>query len=390
MVETNSDPAVRALQATGQKGQAPDPDPSSAGEPQTAGRPKTDGPSQTTTAGRPKTDGPSQTTTAGRPKIDQSNHTPSIADAIRVVAALRQGVTRAFLGKSDVLDLALSCLLARGHLLIEDVPGVGKTTLAQALARSMGGTFRRIQFTADLMPSDVLGVSVYDQQSDFVFRPGPIFANVVLADEVNRASPRTQSALLEAMNEGQVTVDNDTMRLEHPFFVVATQNPVEHFGTYPLPDSQMDRFTIRTKIGYPTHEQEQQILTSHQDRNPSARLTAVTDPLQVAMAQDAVVTIHADESLQQYVLAIVDATRRSNRVAVGVSTRGAKAWYQVAKAHALVVGRDFCTPDDFKQTAMAALAHRLVVATTYETLSETRKEAQTILADILEDVPVPV
>ncbi len=302
---------------------------------------------------------------------------------------IRQEISKAFVGSIRVMDLTLSCLLARGHLLIEDVPGVGKTTLAMSLARAMGGTFRRIQFTSDLMPSDVIGVSVYDQaQGDFRFLHGPVFSHVLLADEINRATPRTQSALLEAMSEGQVTVDNETHALPRPFFVAATQNPHEHFGTYPLPDSQMDRFAMRIDIGYPERTDELRIVLGQQTADRITDILAVTNPEEVRAAQEEVSSVHVDDSLTDYLLEVVDRTRHHPDVILGVSPRGARIWFQVGRAHALVQGRTFTVPDDFIDTAEPVLAHRLVAAAEGAAgRSETASMA--VLRRILDETPIP-
>ncbi len=312
-----------------------------------------------------------------------------IDEASELTAKIRQEVAKAFVGSLRVMDLTLSCLLARGHLLIEDVPGVGKTTLAMALAKAIGGGFRRIQFTSDLMPSDVIGVSVYDQgQGSFRFLNGPVFTNVLLADEINRASPRTQSALLEAMSEGQVTVDNETHHLPRPFFVVATQNPHEHFGTYPLPDSQMDRFALRLDLGYPTKEDELRIILGEQAADNLDRLEAVAATDAVIEAQRQVGSVHVDDSLTGYLLDIVDRTRHHPDILLGVSPRGARIWFQIARAHALVQGRSFCVPDDFKTTAQPVLAHRLIVGLE-NAGGRSSGAAQAVLHRILEETPVP-
>ncbi len=272
----------------------------------------------------------------------------------QVVSQLQRSIARAIYGKEDAIQLALITLLARGHLLIEDVPGVGKTTLAQALAKSFHCSFQRIQFTSDLLPSDVLGVSVYNPESrDFEFRSGPIFANVVLADEINRTTPRTQSALLEAMNEAQVTVDGKTLPLPQPFLVIATQNPVEHHGTYPLPESQLDRFLMRIKMGYPSHETEKEILRKRVGDNPLDSLDSIADVSDVLAMQNAVAHIKVDSSLHDYALEIVNLTRKSEQLALGVSPRGTLMLQRAAQARAYLDGRDYCLPDDFKQLAVS-------------------------------------
>jgi MoxR-like ATPase len=309
-----------------------------------------------------------------------------------VVARIEQLVGRVIRGKTEVTRLLLTSLFARGHVLIEDVPGVGKTTLARAVARSVGGTFRRIQFTSDLLPSDILGVSVYSpERGAFEFKPGPIFANVVLADEINRTTPRTQSSLLEAMGEGQVSVDNKSYSLDHPFIVIATQNPLEHFGTYPLPESQMDRFLLRVSMGYPAPPDERRVIAERGGGDPLEGLQPVVDVDQILAIQDRVDKVRVDPSLLDYVLAVVGETRRSPFLALGVSTRGGISWYRAAQAHALVNGRDYCTPDDLKRLALPCLVHRvLLAAPTQESIRRTREEAEQVISEVLERVAVPI
>jgi MoxR-like ATPase len=308
-----------------------------------------------------------------------------------VVAQLQRSIARAIFGKEDVIQLALITLLARGHLLIEDVPGVGKTTLAQALARSFHCTFQRIQFTSDLLPSDVLGVSVYNPESrDFEFRSGPIFANVVLADEINRTTPRTQSALLEAMNEAQVTVDGRTLQLPQPFLVIATQNPVEHHGTYPLPESQLDRFLMRVKMGYPSHETERAILRSRSSDDPVGALEPVADVADVLAMQETVAHIKVDASLIDYALEIVNRTRHSDQLALGVSPRGSLMLQRAAQARAFLDNRDFCLPDDFKQLAVPVFAHRVVASARHASLQKKSETTEIVLREIVDSVRVPL
>jgi MoxR-like ATPase len=300
-------------------------------------------------------------------------------------------VSRVIRGKPEAIRFALTALIARGHLLIEDIPGVGKTTLARALARSLGGTFRRIQFTSDLLPSDIVGVSVFDPDSHlFEFRRGPIFANVVLADEINRTTPRTQSALLEAMSEGHVSVDNTTHELSQPFLVLATQNPAEHFGTYPLPESQMDRFLLRIRIGYPDAETERDILKTRGVRDPVDELEQVIDHETVLALQQSVENVRVDDRLIDYALTVVHESRHAPTLAIGVSTRGVLAWHRAAQAYALVDGRDYCIPDDFKGLAQAALAHRVVLTSAQDSLGRARDEAEAAIAEILARVKAPV
>jgi MoxR-like ATPase len=291
-----------------------------------------------------------------------------------------------------VIRQAVIALIGRGHLLIEGVPGVGKTTLAKALARSIGGTFRRIQFTSDLLPSDVIGVSVLDPKSgEFVFHPGPVFANLVLADEINRTPPRTQSALLEAMNDREVSVDGRSRPLEAPFLVVATQNSEEHYGTYPLPESQMDRFLLRVRIDYPSAEDERRILleTGGRPEDELARLDHVLSVGDVRSLQDAADGVHLSVELADYIVAVGRETRRSPLLALGVSTRGELAWRNAARAAALADGRDYVLPDDLKSLAGPVLAHRMVPASPAEGFGRTRDDVERVLADILDRLPAP-
>ncbi len=303
---------------------------------------------------------------------------------------LHAAVATAIRGKDEEIKLALVSLLARGHLLIEDVPGVGKTTLAQALARSFNCTFHRVQFTSDLLPSDVIGISVYNQaRQQFEFKPGPIFANVVLADEINRTTPKTQSALLEAMNEAQVTVDNRTHPLPQPFLVLATQNPIEHHGTYPLPESQLDRFMLRIRMGYPSRASEKEIL-----RNRAALagdgVRPVMTAADVGAMQEAVTHVKVDDKLLDYALEIVERTRASEQLSLGVSPRGALMLHRAAQARALVEGREYCVPDDFKQLIVPVFAHRVVVNARYVSTQKKSQQAESILGEIAESVPVPL
>ena len=309
----------------------------------------------------------------------------------QVVSQLQRAIARAIYGKEEAIQLALITLFARGHLLIEDVPGVGKTTLAQALAKSFHCTFQRVQFTSDLLPSDVLGVSVYQPDvREFEFRPGPLFANVVLADEINRTTPRTQSALLEAMNENQVTVDGKTHPLPQPFLVIATQNPVEHHGTYPLPESQLDRFLMRIKMGYPSHETEREILRRRAFDNPIEKLEPVADVSEVLSMQEAVTHVKVDASLHDYALEIVHRTRNSDQLALGVSPRGTLMLQRAAQARAFLEGRDYCVPDDFKQLAVAVFTHRVVASARHASLQKKSETTEAALREIVESVRVPL
>jgi MoxR-like ATPase len=309
---------------------------------------------------------------------------------IGAVRKLEDAIAAVVRGKPEAIRAAVIVLLSRGHLLIEDIPGVGKTTLARALAAALGGTFRRIQFTSDLLPSDIVGVSIYDQTGKvFEFKRGPIFANVVLADEINRTTPRTQSALLEAMSEGQVSIDDATHTLDTPFMVVATQNPAEHYGTYPLPESQMDRFLLRISLGYPAKAVERELLRERAGGDPVARMTPVVDLAAVRALQDGVETIRVEDAIVDYAMTLVEETRRHPAIAVGVSTRGALAWYRAAQAAALAAGRDFVVPDDVKALAVPCLAHRLVLAQAHESLGRARADAERIIGEIAGRVPVP-
>jgi MoxR-like ATPase len=313
-------------------------------------------------------------------------------DPRAALARVEAAVTRVIHGKPAVVRLAVAALAARGHVLIEDVPGVGKTTLARALARAVGGTFRRIQFTSDLLPSDILGVSVFNQETGrFELRRGPIFANVVLADEINRTTPRTQSSLLEAMSEGRVSIDTHTHELEQPFIVIATQNPLEHFGTYPLPESQMDRFLLRLRMGYPSPADERRVVTSAELEDPVEAIEAVVSLPEVAAIQAACARVRVEDALVDYGSRVVAATRESPFLALGVSPRGFQGWYRAAKALALAGGRDYAIPDDFKETAIPALAHRLVLAggSAGEPLGRAREEAERIMNELLERIAVP-
>jgi MoxR-like ATPase len=312
------------------------------------------------------------------------------AEELPVLQALRQAVEGALEGKQEAVELALVALLAGGHLLIEDVPGVGKTTLARALATSVGGEMRRVQFTSDLLPSDVLGVSVYDQRrAEFVLRQGPIFANILLADEINRASPRTQSALLEAMNEGQVSLDGQTIPLPDPFFVIATQNPQDFAGTFPLPESQLDRFLLRVRIGYPPPQIEMRLVLDG-NTDTASDVPSVLDPARLVTLQRDVERVTIDGSLANYLHAIVIATRSSPLLSLGASTRAAMALGHAARARALLRGRHYCIADDIHDLAIPVLSHRVRLATHADGFVPSRDEAETALRDIVGRIPVPL
>jgi MoxR-like ATPase len=306
------------------------------------------------------------------------------------LAELETALGSAIRGKAEVVRLSLVCLLARGHLLIEDVPGVGKTTLAHALARSVACRFHRLQFTSDMLPSDVLGVTIYNAHSEvFEFKPGPIFSNFLLADEINRTTPKTQSALLEAMNESQVSIDGHSHSLPRPFMVIATQNPVEHHGTYPLPESQLDRFLMRLRIGYPDLESERQILRNS-ERNLPAAVTSGLVAEDVVQLQDAVARVGVEDALVDYMLAIVEKTRNHESLALGVSPRGSQALFRAVQALALLEGREYAIPDDVKRLAAPLFAHRVVINTRTTLVQRRADMGERIIEEILSQVEVPL
>ena len=317
---------------------------------------------------------------------------PEIAIAVSHKAAeLEKALRRVIRGKDEVVRLALVSIFARGHLLIEGVPGVGKTTLGQALARAIDCTFQRVQFTSDMLPSDVLGISVYSANDQrFEFKRGPVFTNVLLADEINRTTPKTQSALLEAMNEGQVTVDAHSYELPQPFLVIATQNPVEHHGTYPLPESQLDRFLMRVRMGYPDAQAEREILRSEAGVAHLGELRPVLTGADVLEMQMAIKDVRVDDSLVTYALEIVRRTRESEFLSLGVSPRGSQALYRAAQAMAFLEGRTFCTPEDFKPLVVPVFAHRVVVNGLYASTLKKSEQSDQVLKEIIENVAVPV
>src|SRR6516225_3875599 len=305
-------------------------------------------------------------------------------------AAIEQSLRSIIRGNDEVVRLALVAVLARGHLLIEGVPGVGKTTLAHALARALDCHFQRVQFTSDMLPSDVIGISIYSaEEQQFEFKAGPVFTNILLADEVNRTTPKTQSALLEAMSEGQVTIDGHSHPLPQPFLVVATQNPLEHHGTYPLPESQLDRFLLRVRMGYPQMASEREILRSEAGAARLDHVKPVASGADVISMQNEVTRVKVDDSLVDYALEIVRRTRESEALSLGVSPRGALMLYRAAQAMAYLDGRTFCSPSDFKTLAIPAFAHRVVVNVRYSSSIKKSEQAETILAHILDSVPVP-
>ncbi|MEE2737092.1 MAG: MoxR family ATPase [Planctomycetota bacterium] len=304
------------------------------------------------------------------------------------IADLESNISRVLLGKPETVRLAVITLLAEGHLLIEDVPGVGKTLLARAMARSVNGRFCRIQFTPDLLPSDIVGSSIFNSnRSEFSFSQGPLFANIVLADEINRTPPRTQSALLEAMNDRQVSVDGTTHALPDPFFVIATQNPYEFEGTYLLPESQLDRFLMCIRIGYPDREEEMNVLTSHRTGEPVDQLEPVIDSSSLVNLQKKVREIRVEKSINEYILDVVDATRHAPEISVGISPRGSLALYRAAQSLAMLEQRDYVIPDDVKQLAIPVLSHRLILHT-YQAERHT-EAAQTVMQHLLDDITVP-
>jgi MoxR-like ATPase len=314
-----------------------------------------------------------------------------MSDTSEKIERLCRTIGRVIYGKDEVIRLVVVCLLAKGHVLIEDVPGIGKTTLANTLARSINCSFQRIQFTSDLLPTDILGVSIYNSQTGrFDFQRGPIFANVVLADEVNRASPKTQSALLEAMNDRQVSYDSNTYPLPQPFIVIATQNPVEHYGTFPLPESQLDRFMMKIGIGYPSAEREIEMILSRTAGDPLTEVTPAVDAADVIELQSQVERVRVDESLMNYLMRIVEATRASALVELGVSPRGGLSLFRLAQARALVSGRDYVVPDDIKLLAVSALAHRLVLSADYGPKAAGISSAEQVIKNILGEIPVPL
>ena len=307
------------------------------------------------------------------------------------IKALQASIEHVIKGKPEVVELVSVALLAHGHLLIEDVPGVGKTTLAHALARSFDCTFQRIQFTSDLLPSDLIGASIYNQaEHHFEFRKGPLFANVVLADEINRTTPKTQSALLEAMSEGKVTAESQTYELPKPFVVIATQNPIEHHGTYPLPESQLDRFLMRIEMGYPSHGDEKKILRSNISYDTADHLTPVMSAAELMEAQKLVEKVEMDDILLDYLMALVSATRKSEYLTLGVSPRGAMSLYRAAQSRAFARGRYYCIPDDVKQLAAAVFSHRVIVSTKHSSPLQKSEESQAIIQELIEEVEVPL
>ncbi|MBX3282705.1 MAG: MoxR family ATPase [Acidobacteria bacterium] len=311
--------------------------------------------------------------------------------ASRKLAEVCDAVGTVIKGKPENIRHALVAIIAGGHLLIEDVPGIGKTTLANAFARAFDLAFQRIQFTSDLLPSDVTGLSVFNQRTgEFEWKPGPIFANLVLADEINRATPKTQSALLEAMAEMQVTAEGVTRPLPDPFIVIATQNPSEHHGTFPLPESQLDRFLLRLNLGYPTHSEEREILLDRLEGDPLDGVSAVMSAQELLEMQESVGQIRVDDVLVDYLLKIVEATRTHESLELGISPRGSLALFRAAQANAVIEGRSFCIPDDIKHLVIPCFAHRILVGTRISAGTARIREAERILTSIIDSVEVPV
>ena len=308
-------------------------------------------------------------------------------DVKAVTDALAENVERVIIGKRGVIELVTIGLLSQGHMLIEDVPGVGKTMLARALSRSLGCTFRRIQFTPDMLPSDVTGVSIFNQKTrEFEFRPGPIIAQIVLTDEINRATPKTQAALLEAMEEMQVTVDGVTYPLPRPFLVLATQNPIEYEGTFPLPEAQLDRFLMRIRLGYPNQDDEVAILDSQQYVHPLTKIEQVVDVEALRRAQEALKDVYVDALIKRYIVDIITQTRRHPDIYLGASPRGSLALYRTGQARSAMLGRDYVLPDDIKALAIPTLAHRLIISPSARLRDVT---GETVMREILGSLPVP-
>ncbi len=312
-------------------------------------------------------------------------------EAAKSIQALEENIGSVIFGKQDVVRLAVAGLLTKGHILIEDVPGIGKTTLARAIAKSLDCTFQRIQFTNDLLPSDIIGVTIYNQHTqEFEFKAGPIFANVILADEINRTTPKTQSCLLEAMNELQVSVDGITYRLPEPFLTLATQNPVEFHGTYPLPESQLDRFMLKVRMGYPPGEDEKKMVTGQRVTAPVEAVEPVVHAKDVCAMQNMIPEVKVEPALVDYLMAIVEATRNSPAIELGVSPRGAMSFYRAAQANAFVNKRNYCVPDDIKELSIPCLSHRIIPATGLDVENTRAEIGERAISEIMDRIPVPL
>jgi len=310
-----------------------------------------------------------------------------ILEARKLVQTVSENVEKVIVGKHQIIELALIALLSHGHILIEDSPGVGKTMFARSLAKSFGTKFKRIQFTSDLMPSDITGISIYNQNScSFEFHPGPIMANIVLADEINRATPKTQSALLECMEENQITVDGSTYNMPHPFLIIATLNPLEYEGTFPLPETQLDRFLVRFGLGYPSMSEEITIMEKQQFHHPIEDLGQVAEEADLILMQEAVKTVFVDTKVKRYIASIVDATRHHPSIHLGVSPRGSLALYRTSQAHALISGRDYVLPDDVKHLVVPVLSHRIIINLSH---NGHNGKGPSVLDEILKQTPVP-
>ncbi len=330
---------------------------------------------------------PHQEQEQGHEAQQDRGRTVQVVDVRGLATRLLENVEQVIVGKHQEVQLTLIALLCQGHVLVEDVPGVGKTMLAKAIARSIGCTFKRIQFTPDLLPSDVTGVSIYNQKTgEFEYRPGPIMTQILLADEINRATPKTQSALLEAMEERQVTVDGVTYPLPRPFVVLATQNPIEYEGTFPLPEAQLDRFLVRISLGYPGRMEEIEVLNRQQQTHPLEHLKQTADVGELLDAQQAIRTVHVDRLIKEYIVAIVDATRRHEDIYLGASPRGSLALQIACQARAAMAGRDYVIPDDVKALAEATLAHRLILSPAARIRNA---DTRSVIAEILRTTAVP-